>query len=234
MRAVILAGGRGRRLLPYTTVLPKPLMPIGDQPILEVVIRQLQAAGFARITLAVGHLSGLIQAFFGDGARWGVAIDYALEDQPLGTAGPLGSIPGLDEPFLLMNGDLLCDLDYADLHRVHLQRGDVATVAVYEKEVQLSLGVLELDEQERIVGYREKPTLRYPVSTGIYCLSPRVLAYVAPGRHLDLPELITTLVRAEEQVSAYRFTGYWLDIGRPEDYEVALELFGRAPESFLR
>ncbi len=231
MRAVILAGGRGRRLLPYTTVLPKPLMPVGDKPILEVIVRQLVSAGVERVTMAVGHLAGLIRAFFGDGERFGLRIDYSLEEQPLGTAGPLALIDDLDTPFLLMNGDLLCDLDYADLARVHAARGDLATVAAFRKEVPISLGVLEIGADDRVVGYTEKPTLYYPVSTGIYCMQPDVLRYIPKGQRLDLPDLILSLVAAGEGVGAYRFAGHWLDIGRPEDYERALELFASEPDS---
>lgn len=227
MRAVILAGGHGRRLRPYTTVLPKPLMPVGDQTILEIVVRQLQKSGFRHLTFAVGYLAGLIQAYFGDGERFGVAIDYSMEDEPLGTAGPIGLVESLDDSFLVMNGDILTTLDYAALMQNHRDTGAMVTVAVFQKAVPISLGVLELDETDCVTGYTEKPTLHYPVSTGIYCFRPDVLRYIERGVRLDLPDLIRALVAAKETVKAFRFDGHWLDIGRPEDYEIALEEFDK-------
>lgn len=223
MRAVVLAGGEGRRLRPYTTVLPKPLMPVGDRPILERVVNQLRDAGFDRLTFAVGYLAELIRAYFGTGDRFGVAIDYSFESTPLGTAGPLGLIEPPEDDFLLMNGDLLTDLDYADLMARHREWGAVATLAVFLKEVPISLGVLDVDETGLVTGYTEKPTLSYPVSTGIYCFRPEVLRHVERGVRLDLPDLIRRLMAVGEQVRAYRFDGYWLDIGRSEDYETALD-----------
>lgn len=222
MRAVILAGGQGQRLRPYTTVLPKPLMPVGDRPILERVVTQLAAAGFDRMTFAVGYLSHLIEAFFGDGDRFGVSIDYSREDEPLGTAGPLGLIAPPTEDFLLMNGDLLTDIDYSALMASHRESGALATLAVYSKQVEISLGVLKLGSDDAVVGYTEKPTVSYPVSTGIYCFRPDVIDRVVTGERLDLPQLIHRIIEEGEQVKAYRFSGYWLDIGRPEDYQEAL------------
>ncbi|MBI84872.1 MAG: nucleoside-diphosphate-sugar pyrophosphorylase [Planctomycetaceae bacterium] len=225
MHAVILAGGEGQRLRPYTAVLPKPLMPLHNQPILEIIVGQLRDAGFDRFTFAVGYLAGLIQAYFSDGDRFGVSIDYSLEEQSLGTAGPLSLLENLDDHFLVMNGDILTNLDYTKFMETHQASGALATLAVFEKEVPISLGVLDIDDGSNIVNYTEKPTLYYPVSTGIYCFRAEVLDHLEKGVHCDLPTLVTRLVTAGETVRAYRFDGLWLDIGRPEDYEIALEEF---------
>tara|TARA_B100000809_G_scaffold133899_1_gene131584 strand:+ start:1042 stop:1734 length:693 start_codon:yes stop_codon:yes gene_type:complete len=227
MHAVILAGGEGQRLRPYTAILPKPLMPLHNQPILEIIVGQLRDAGFDRFTFAVGYLAGLIQAYFADGNRFGVSIDYSLEEQSLGTAGPLSLLENLDDHFLVMNGDILTNLDYTKFMETHQASGALATLAVFEKEVPISLGVLDIDDDSNIVNYTEKPTLYYPVSTGIYCFRAEVLDHLEKGVHCDLPTLVTRLVAAGETVRAYRFDGLWLDIGRPEDYEIALEEFDK-------
>jgi NDP-sugar pyrophosphorylase family protein len=233
MQAVILAGGKGTRLVPYTMVFPKPLMPIGDMPILEVVIRQLKKYGFTKIVLAVGHLAGLIEAYFGDGSKWGVEITYSREDEPLGTAGPLALLNNLDENFLVMNGDLLTNIDYSDLMLHHLESGALSTVSIYTKEVPINLGVLELDKNGKIMNYIEKPTLKYKVSMGIYAFNKNILNYIDRGRYLDLPDLIKTLIQKDENVSGYIFEGYWMDIGRYEDYSKVLEEFESMKEELL-
>ncbi|HSJ53000.1 MAG TPA: sugar phosphate nucleotidyltransferase [Anaerolineae bacterium] len=233
MKAVILAGGRGQRLAPYTTILPKPLMPIGDVPILEVVVRQLKRAGFEDITLAVGYLAELLMAYFGDGQKLGVRIHYSREEEPLGTAGPLALIRGLDEPFLVMNGDLLTTLDYARLWQAHAARQAIATLVTFQRNVQIDLGVIETDEEGRVRGYIEKPTYHYTVSTGIYVFEPAVLRYVTPLARLDLPELILKLLAGGQEVAAYPFRGTWLDIGRIDDYQQAVDEFTRRRSEFL-
>lgn len=225
MEAVILAGGKGRRLAPYTTVFPKPLMPIGDMPILEIVIRQLKKHGFTKIVLAVGHLAGLIEAYFGNGSKWGVEITYSREDEPLGTAGPLSLINDLDENFLVMNGDLLTNIDYSALMRYHLENAALTTISMYIKDVPISLGVLELDDEGNITDYIEKPTLKYKVSMGIYIFNNRILNYIESGKYLDFPDLIKNLIKKGENIRGYMFEGYWMDIGRPEDYARVLEEF---------
>jgi NDP-sugar pyrophosphorylase family protein len=232
MRAVILAGGRGTRLAPYTVAFPKPLMPIGDVPILEIVVRQLKHYGFTRITMAVGHLFQLVQAYFGDGSRFGVAIDYSREERPLGTAGPLRLIRDLEEQFLVMNGDLLTDLDYGELMRRHRMQGNDATIGVYQKEVKIDLGVLERDPEGLIVDYREKPTLRYEVSMGVYAFSRNVLECI-PEDYFDFPDLVLELIRRGRPIRGYSFDGLWLDIGRAEDYRRAVETFERERARFL-
>ena len=225
MRAVVLAGGKGRRLLPYTAVFPKPLVPLGDRPILAIVVEQLRRAGFTRVTLAVGHLAGLIQAYFGDGSRFGIRIDYSIETTPMGTAGPLGLLDDLEEDFLVMNGDLLTDLDLGAFVAAHRSGGAIGTIAVYRKVVNLTLGVLSLDADSQVVDYVEKPSIDYLVSTGIYCFRRDVLEHLAAGVPCDLPELIRRLIARGERIQGYPFEGNWFDIGRPEDYEAALNLF---------
>lgn len=223
MQAVILAGGKGRRLQPYTAVFPKPLVPLGDRPIMEIVVGQLRDAGITDLTFAVGHLAGLIQAYFGDGSRFGVRIQYSLEEQPLGTAGPLSLMPPPSDDFLVMNGDLLTDLDYRAFVDAHRKSGAIATLAVFRKAVDITLGVLDVDDSDRVTGYTEKPTLHYSVSSGIYCFRPGVLSFLERDQRCDLPDLVLRLLRQDQPVHAYRFGGYWLDIGRPEDYETAIE-----------
>lgn len=232
MRAVILAGGRGTRLHPYTLVLPKPLMPIGDLAILEVVLLQLAAHGVTRATLAVGHLQDLIRAVIGDGHRYGLSVDYSTEPQPLGTAGPIGMIDDLDDTFLTMNGDLLTDLDYSALIARHKESAAACTLAVFRKDVRIDLGVLQTDG-DAVVGYDEKPTLSYSVSSGIYAFDPRALAFITKGKRFDLPDLVRSLVAAREKVLAFRFDGTWLDMGTPEDYALATERFLAERDRFL-
>lgn len=224
MRAVILAGGQGRRLRPYTTVLPKPLMPVSGRPILETIIGRLREAGVTEVTIAVGYLAALIQSYFGDGERFGVRIDYSLETEPLGTAGPLSLIERPEADFFVMNGDILTDIDLVRFMGAHRERRCIATLATYEKLVPISLGVLELSADANVVGYTEKPTLRYPVSTGMYCFKPSILDHIPRGRYLDLPDLVKALLARGEAIAAHAFDGLWLDIGRPEDYAKAEEM----------
>lgn len=232
-RAIVLAGGRGTRLAPYTTVLPKPLMPIGDMPILEILLRQLRRAGIRDITLAVGHLAALLEAYFGDGSRFGVSLDYSYEDEPAGTAGPLALVDGLDETFLVMNGDLLTTIDFSDLLETHRARGATVTVGLFEKQVPLDLGVVETDDAGRVTDYVEKPTLTYDVSVGVYAMEPAALEHVEHGERLDLPDLVLRLIAAGADVQAYRFSGTWFDIGRPDDYAAASEHFEQRRDELL-
>ena len=226
-RAVILAGGKGSRLGPYTTVLPKPLLPVGDRAILDVVIRQLQWCGFSDLTLAVGYLGHLVRAVFGDGAAHGVSIRYCEEDEPLGTAGCLPQIEDLDETFLMMNGDILTTLDYRELFRLHEEAGNAFTIATHSRVVDIDYGVLHLDgargETRHVIGYEEKPQLCYTVSMGVYIAEPEVIDYVAPDEQLDVPDLVRRLLAGGEHVGAYPYDGFWLDIGRHDDYEQAIE-----------
>jgi len=225
MRTVILAGGKGTRLRPYTIVLPKPLVPVGDMPILEIVIRQLAAQGFRRLTIAVGHLAEVIQSFFGDGSKWGVRIEYSVEDKPLNTIGPLKLIGGLEGDFLVMNGDLLTDLDFRRLAEFHRSQRAALTVASYQREVTVDFGVLQPGDDQQIVGFEEKPQRAYLVSMGIYVLNERVLPLIPEGRPFGFDHLVLTLLKAGERVASFRHHGYWLDIGRPDDYERAVADF---------
>ncbi len=236
-RAVILAGGKGSRLGPYTTVIPKPLLPVGDRAILDVVVTQLRNLGFSDLTLAVGYLAHLVRAVMGDGSQFGVNIDYCEEEEPLGTVGPLANIDDLDESFLVMNGDVLTALDYAELVNVHREAGNVLTIASHRRTVRTDYGVLHLDGQAgetRIVtDFEEKPEIPYVVSMGVYVLEPRALDFIDSGRYLDLPELALRLLEAGEPVGSYLYEGYWLDIGRHEDYERAIMEFEQLKPLFL-
>jgi NDP-sugar pyrophosphorylase family protein len=232
MRAVILAGGKGTRLAPYTTVFPKPLMPIAEMPILEIVMRQLAYYGIQDITLAVGYLAELLMAYCGDGSKFGVRLDYSREEQPLGTAGPISLIPNLNETFLVMNGDLLSTIDYGAMWKYHKERGAIATLASYRREVRIDLGVIE-SEDGWVKDYIEKPTYHYAVSTGIYIFEPDVLGFMERGQRLDLPGLVLRLMQAGKKVNIYNFDGYWLDIGRHDDYELAIEEFSAHRNEFL-
>ncbi|MFZ2489565.1 MAG: sugar phosphate nucleotidyltransferase [Anaerolineae bacterium] len=225
MHAIILAGGKGRRLRPYTTVLPKPLMPLGDMPIIEVVLRQLAAHGFHEVTIAVGYLAELLMAYCGDGSKFGVRIRYSREEEPLGTAGPLALIDGLDDSFLVLNGDVLTSLDLAALIQQHRSSGAVATIATHQRQQQINYGIIENDAAGQVTAYIEKPTYHYQVSMGIYALEPTVLRCIARGQYLDLPDLVRQLMGDGERVLAYPFDGYWMDIGRHDDYEQAAEEF---------
>lgn len=223
-RAVILAGGLGTRLRPYTVVLPKPLMPVGDRPVLDIVIRQLHAARFDRVTMATGYLAELIEAFFRDGAAYDLPIDYFRELEPLGTVGALGLIDELDDPFLVMNGDILTDLDYGQLLDDHIRSDAIATIATRTTKVQISLGVLDFadpDDSTLLTNYFEKPNIEYESSMGVYCFDPRIREFISPGERLDFPDLMLRLVHEGEKVRAWRSNDFWLDIGRPEDYEQA-------------
>jgi len=228
-RAVILAGGEGTRLRPYTTVLPKPLMPIGDRPVLDIVVRQLKAHGFERITMATGYLAELIEAFFRDGESYGIAIDYYREHEPLGTVGALALIDDLSkDDVLVMNGDVLTDIDYGALLERHKASDAAATIATKERQIQVSLGVLRFADSSdptRLTGYDEKPAIDYVASMGVYCFAPRALAYIKPGERLDFPDLILRLIADGEVVRSWISEDYWLDIGRHDDYEQAQEEF---------
>jgi NDP-sugar pyrophosphorylase family protein len=225
MKAVLLAGGKGARLAPYTKILPKPLMPIGDMPILEILLRQMERYGIDEAILTVGHLSNLLCAFFQDGERLGLKISYSFEDQPLGTAGPLSLLQGLDDTFLVANGDVLTTLDIRELIEFHRSRGGIATIASHTRNVPIDLGVIHANPDHEIVGYIEKPNYEFLVSMGLYVFEPRVLAYIEYNRYLDLPDLVLKMIDAGERVLAYPFDGYWMDLGRLDDYEQAVQDF---------
>jgi len=200
-------------------------MPIGDMPILEILLRQMKRAGIDEVYLTVGHLSGLLRAFFEDGKRLGMKIRYSYEDKPLGTAGPLSLLNGLEGPFLVANGDILTTLDLRALIRAHTESGATATIATHVREVHVDLGVIEFNGAQEVVGYIEKPTYKFQVSMGIYIFEPRVLEYIAYNQYLDFPDMVLRLLNAGERVMGFPFDGYWQDLGRADDYEQAVQDF---------
>jgi NDP-sugar pyrophosphorylase family protein len=208
-------------------------MPIGDMPILEVILLQLKAAGIHDVVLTVGHLSELFHAFFGDGRRFGIHISYSSEECPLGTAGPIALVHGLDETFLVTNGDVLTTLHFDELVRFHKEQGASATVAAHHRQSKVDLGVIQKDGGCRITGYLEKPVYDFLVSMGIYVFEPKVLSYIPIGQYLDFPNLAKKLIAAGERVVAYQFDGYWEDLGRPDDYERASREFETMRAQFL-
>jgi NDP-mannose synthase len=233
MRAVLLAGGKGTRLQPFTAAFPKPLVPLDDVPVIELLVEQLRHFGLTELTVVTGHLAELIRAFLGDGERFGVRIDYLKEETPLDTAGCLGLLPRRDEPFLVMNGDLLTTLDFSQLLGFHQRYRPIATIATYRRDVKIDLGVVKVGPDGRLVDYIEKPSYDFFVSMGVYCFDPRVSDYVEPGERIAMPELMLRLRDAGESVLCYQEDCYWLDIGRPDDYARAIEDFRRDRTRFL-
>ena len=233
MKAVVLAGGKGTRLAPYTRIIPKPMMPVGDKAILEILLFQMKRAGISEVVLTVGHLAGLMRAFFQDGSHLGIKIDYSFEEKPLGTAGPLALIDGLSDTFLVTNGDVLTTLDIRKLLEFHRSQQSIATIATHKRQVHIDLGVIHADGDNQIVSYTEKPTLNYLVSMGMYVFEPDALKYVPKGNYLDFPDLVKILISAGEKVSAYPFEGYWQDLGRADDYEQASIDFDSMRTQFL-
>ena len=233
MKAVVLAGGKGTRLAPYTQILPKPLMPIGNLPILEVLVRQMKHAGVDEVVITVGHLAELLRSYFKDGSRYGVNISYSMEEQPLGTAGPLSLIDGLDGTFLVTNGDVLTTLPIADLVAYHKENGATATIAMHTREVKIDFGVIQVDGGNQVTGYIEKPSYDYAVSMGIYVFDSRVLDHIPYNQYLDFPDLVLKLLAAGEKVLGYPYSGYWQDLGRADDYARANNEFDAMRSRFL-
>jgi NDP-sugar pyrophosphorylase family protein len=235
MQVVVMAGGRGTRLGPYTATFPKPLVPIGDIPILELLLRQLKAAGATEVILAVNHLHHLLRAFFGEGERLGLRISYSLEDSALGTAGPISAVlDRLDDTFFVTNGDLLTTLDFAAMLAAHRKTGAAATVGSFRREMKSEFGVLDTDASMRMTGYREKPVQAHLVSMGLYVLERAAVApYLKPGVRLDMPDLMRGMVADGRHVLCHAPECFWLDIGRPDDYAQAQEIFARDRHLFL-
>ncbi len=222
MRAIILAGGKGTRLRPYTTLIPKPLVPLGGKySILEIIIMQLARSGFTHITLAVNHLSQLIMAYFRDGSRLGVKLDYSIEESELSTIGPLTLVDDLPENFLVMNGDVLCDLDYRAFLETHVQAGSRISVSAYRRQVKIDFGVLRFDEVGHLTEFQEKPTFNFDVSMGIYCIHRSVIDALPRGVPYGFDNLMMDGLKNGQSIDIRPFSGYWLDIGRPDDYEYA-------------
>lgn len=233
-QAVILCGGVGSRLAPYTTVLPKPLMPIGNEAIISILIRQLKRDGFDHIILASGYLGELMESYLGNGERYGLTIEYSREEQPLGTAGPLTLIKNLEDQFLMVNGDTLCTLDFAAFAGRHKERGSVATIGTYKKSVRIDLGVLHFDDDLFLKEYIEKPEYSFDISMGIYVLNRSVVHSIPRNERFDLPDLMRTLIAHDLPVSGYRLQGMWYDIGRVEDYKEAQEAYEKNPDYFFK
>jgi len=237
MKAVILAGGKGTRLRPYTHVLPKPLMPLGEDepmPIIEVVLRQLVRFGFRDVTIITGYLSELIESFCGDGRKFGARIGYRREVTPLGTAGGLTLLTRPSEPVLVINGDILTTLDYGAMHHFHRDRGAAATIASYPREVKIDFGVLQFgDDPHVLTGYQEKPEYSFQVSMGVYILDPAAWDFLRAGESITMPELLEAMRTTGREIHCYRQKCYWLDIGRHDDYATANEIFDNRRASFL-
>jgi NDP-mannose synthase len=230
--AVLLAGGLGMRLRPYTMNIPKPLLPLGDQAIMEIVLQQLAGQGFERVVITLGHMPQLVEAMLGNGERFGLRIEYAVEVEPLGTAGSLNLVDDLDETFLVMNGDLLTTIDYGKVVASQEAAQHSATVVLARREVPIDYGVVYVDHEGCLERYEEKPTLHHYVSTGIYALNRSTVGYVPQGR-FDMPDLITGLVAAHEKVRCHITEEYWQDIGRFDDYQRASADFVADPRRFL-
>jgi NDP-sugar pyrophosphorylase family protein len=222
MRAIILAGGKGTRLKPYTTLIPKPLVPIGGKySILEIILKQLKNNGFTEVTIAVNHLSQLIISYFGDGSKYGLSINYSLEEDELSTIGPLTLIENLPENFLVMNGDILTDLNFKEFYEKHLISKCGLSVATYKRDVKVDFGVISTDESGNLSGFIEKPMYNFNVSMGIYCINKSVVNKLSKGHRYGFDHLMLDSIKNDSKVNIYKFMGYWLDIGRPEDYDFA-------------
>lgn len=222
-RAIILAGGKGTRLKPYTVSLPKPLVPVGETPILEIIIKQLIKYGFDHITITINHMADIIKAFFGDGSKWNIKIDYSLEDKPLSTMGPLKLIEDLPDNFLIMNGDVLTDLNFCDFYKWHINNKNVFTISSYERKHKNDYGVLEVDKSNKLIGFQEKPVTTFNVSMGVYMANKKILNYIPENEAYGFDHLMLELIEKKENASVIPFDGYWLDIGRPDDYAKACE-----------
>lgn len=232
-RAVILAGGKGTRLKPYTIVLPKPLVPVGEIPILEIVIRQLKKSGFNHITLAVNHMAELIIAYFGDGAKWDIKVDYSIEDKPLSTMGPLKLIKDLPDNFLVMNGDVLTDLNYEQFYDNHVAAKTIYTISSSVRTDKSEYGILDVNENKELTAFREKPEYTFEVSMGVYMLNKRVLDYVPDDTFFGFDNLMYKLLDEKEKVLVKAHEGVWLDMGRPSDFQRAIDIFEANPYKFI-
>jgi len=231
-RAIILAGGKGSRLRPYTVVLPKPLMPIGEYPILELVIRQLIKYDFSHITLCVNHQAELIKSFFGDGNRWGIKIDYSYEIEPKGTMGPLKKIIDLPENFLVMNGDILTNLDFNKFYFDHVNSREIFSISSFKRKQKIDYGVLECDQNKYLKGFKEKPIYEFNVSMGIYMAAKEIIDFI-PDEFFGFDSLMLKLLNLGHKINVIEFNDYWLDIGRPDDYIKAIEDFESMKNYFL-
>ena len=236
LKAIILAGGKGTRLRPFTANFPKPLVPLGDTPVVEILIRRLIEFGITDVTMTLGHLAELMRAYFmqREELTSKLNLQFIIEQTPTGTAGSVSLVEDLNDTFLVMNGDLLTDLNFHDLVNFHRSKDAVLTIATRKREVKIDLGVLEYNDNDEITAYHEKPTRTYDVSMGVYVYEPKALEFIEPGKRLDLPDLVLKLIAAGERVCSFSTDCQWLDIGRPDDYARAQELYEEQPESFDR
>ena len=233
IQAIILAGGKGTRLRPYTAVIPKPLMPVGDYPICEVIIRQLKAAGLKNIAISTGHLAGLIEAYFGDGKKWGVNISYVTEHKPLGTAGALKLIKQMDTDCLVINGDVLTDLNFKELIKNHKIKKAMATITIKERIVKTDFGVIEVDEKDDLSDYIEKPEHKSFVSIGVYVLNMGCINFIGKEENIGMPDLVLRMKNAGKKISCFKTKAIWLDLGRLDDFEISQDVFEKHKKKFL-
>lgn len=221
MKAVLIAGGKGRRLQPFTTTIPKPLFPIGEKPIILIIIEQLKSFGINEFVISLGYLGELIEAYLSDGSKFGVKINYVREDEPLGTAGAISLLQTIDDDYIFMNGDILSTIDFMEAVSEHKKSNSIMTICTYEKIVQSSLGVISVNNSGRVTDYSEKPINKYLVSSGIYIMKPEIRNYIEKNRRFDIPELVNKLISINIQVGTYAISGKWFDIGTPGDLELA-------------
>ncbi|MBN1572785.1 MAG: nucleotidyltransferase family protein [Deltaproteobacteria bacterium] len=220
LSALVMAGGFGKRLHPLTEKVPKPMLPVGDRPILELIIEQLKNSGIHRVNLAVYYKGDMIEEHFGSGEDFGVEIDYIKEEEPLGTAGALGFLDSTDEPVLIINGDILTKIDFRSMLRFHKEQRSELTVAVSKYDYRVPYGVLECDGP-KIKQILEKPLYSFFVNAGIYLLQSSVVQYIPRGKHFDMTDLIEILIQKKHTVVSFPIVEYWLDIGQPDDYKRA-------------
>lgn len=232
MQAIILAGGRGTRLRPFTSNFPKPLVPIGDMPILKIILKQLKYYGFDNVVLAVNHLAELIMSFFKTGEDLGLNISYSIENKTLGTAGPLSIIDNLDENFLVMNGDVLTNINFHHLFEFHSENGGMATIATYKKHLAIDLGVLKI-KGDTFIDYIEKPIYDFDISMGVYIFRREIIDLLPKNEKMDLPDLIKKIRDKRKKILCYKGDYEWLDIGRILDYEEANNIFEDKRKYFL-
>ncbi len=222
-RAVILAGGKGTRLKPYTMTLPKPLVPLGDKPILELILLQLKSHGFNHVTITVNHMAEIIKAFFGDGTKWGIKIDYTMEDKALSTMGPLTLVEDLPKNFLVMNGDVLTDLNFSEFYDNHVNTESVFTIASHRRSERIDYGLLHHNDSGKLVKFEEKPSYEFLVSMGVYMVNKEVMEYIPKDTFFGFDHLMYKLLEVNNPATVYEYGGFWLDIGRPSDYELATQ-----------
>jgi len=233
IQAIILAGGKGSRLRPYTTVLPKPLMPVDEYPIAEIIIRQLKTSGIENIVISTGHLAGLIESYFGKGKKWGVNIKYVRESKPLGTAGAIKCVQKLEDNFLVINGDILTDMNFKELLKTHKSNKSLATIAIKERKVKTDFGVIEHDQHGNLIDYIEKPEHKSYVSMGVNMFHKRCKKYIQKDEYIGIPELILRMRHAKEKIKCFQTKALWLDLGRLDDFNSAQDVFVKYKHKFL-